>query len=148
MFIEENTVIFTVTDFMSAVFGRYPVDVILLDNEGDVLGTFSLTLRIERSAVGNGKIAAITYQKAVAAVAAGIYECFTTEDGYFGIRSHDGLGYETGSVSSTIDKLHDTMVNCSINDSGYLVFDTDDGLGLAFGMDAAGRLAVLFHEET
>ena len=148
VFIEENTVIFTVTDFMSAVFGRYPVDVILLDNEGDVLGTFSLTLRIERSAVGNGKIAAITYQKAVAAVAAGIYECFTTEDGYFGIRSHDGLGYETGSVSSTIDKLHDTMVNCSINDSGYLVFNTDDGLGLAFGMDAAGRLAVLFHEET
>lgn len=39
------------------------------------------------------------------------------EDGYFGIRSHDGLGYETGSVSSTIDKLHDTMVNCSINDA-------------------------------
>ena len=77
VFIEENTVIFTVTDFMTAVFGRYPVDVILLDNEGDVLGTFSLTLRIERSAVGNGKIAAITYQKAVEAVAAGIYECFT-----------------------------------------------------------------------
>lgn len=147
VFLEENTVIFTVTDFMTAVFGRYPVDVILLDNEGDVLGTFSLTLRIERSAVGNGKIAAITYQKAVEAVAAGIYECFTTKDGYFGIRSHDGLGYETGSVSSTIDKLHDTIVNCSINDAGYLVFDTDDGLGLAFGTDVEGRLVVLFHEE-
>ena len=55
--------------------------------------------------------------------------------------------YETGSVSSTIDKLHDTMVNCSINDAGYLVFDTDDGLGLAFGTDVEGRLVVLFHEE-
>lgn len=147
MFLEENTVIFTVTDFMTAVFGRYPVDVILLDNGGDVLGSFSLTLRIERSAVGNGKIAAITYQKAVEAVASGIYECFTTKDGYFGVRSHDGLGFETGSVSSTTDKIHDTILNCSINDAGYLVFDTDDGLGLAFGMDVEGRLAVLFHEE-
>lgn len=145
--IEDNAVIFTITDFMTAVFGRYPVDVILLDNDGDVLGTFSLTMRIERAAVGNGKIAAITYQKAVEAVAAGIYECFTTEDGYFGIRSNDNLGFTAGSVSSTIDKLHDTIVNCSINDSGYLVFDTDDGLGLAFGTDTEGRLVVLFHEE-
>ena len=39
------------------------------------------------------------------------------------------------------------MVNCSINDAGYLVFDTDDGLGLAFGTDVEGRLVVLFHEE-
>ena len=145
--VEDNAVIFTVTDFMTEVFGRFPVDVILLDNDGDVLGTFSLTLRVERSAVGNGKIAAITYAKAVEAIAGGIKECFTTEDGYFGSISDDGLGFETGSVSSTIDKLHETINNCSINDSGYLVFDTDDGLGLAFGTDADGRLVVQFHEE-
>ena len=145
--IEDNAVMFTITDFMTAVFGRYPVDVILLDNDGDVLGTFSLTLRVERSAVGNGKIAAITYAKAVEAVADGILECFTTEDGYFGFCSNDGLGYMPGSVSSTIDKLHDTIVNSSITDDGYIAFDTDDGLGLAFGTDTEGRLVVKFHEE-
>jgi hypothetical protein len=145
--VEDNAVIFTITEFMTEVSGRFPVDVILLDNDGDVLGTFCLTLRVERSAVGNGRIATITYAKAVGAIAGGIRECFTTEDGYFGFLSDDGLGFETGSVSSTIDKLHETINNCSINDGGYLVFDTDDGLGLAFGTDADGRLVVQFHEE-
>lgn len=145
--VSENAVIFTITDFMTEVSGRYPIDVILLDDEGDVLGMFSLTLRIERSAVGNGKIATITYAKAVVAVERGIYECFTTEDGYFGIRSNDGLGYLPGSVSSTIDKILETMVNCSVTDNGYLAFETDDALGLIFSTDNEGRLVVRFHEE-
>ena len=51
-----------------------------------------------------------------------------------------------GSVSSTIDKLHETILNTTITDNGYLAFDTDDGLGLAFGTDAEGRLVVKFHE--
>lgn len=144
----DNSVVFTITDFMTEVFGRFPVDVILLDNEGDVLGSFSLTLRVEHAAIGNGKIAAITYAKAVEAVADGIFECFTTEDGYFGFRSNDGLGMKPGSVSSTLDKLHDTILNSSITDDGYLAFRTDDGLGLAFGTDEEGRLVVRFHEES
>lgn len=148
IFIDHNAVVFTITDFMTEVFGRFPIDVILLNDDGDVLGTFCLTMRVERSAVGNGKIATITYAKAVQAIADGIFECFITEDGYFGFRSNDGLGFESGSVSSTIDKLHETILNCSINDGGYLVFDTDGGLGLAFGTDIEGRLVVQFHEQT
>ena len=142
----DNAVVFTITDFMTEVFGRFPVDVILLESDGSVLGSFSLTLRVERAATGNGKIAVITYAKAVDAVEAGIYECFITEDGYFGFKSNDGLGYMPGSVSSTIDKLHETILNTTITDNGYLAFDTDDGLGLVFGTDAEGRLVVKFHE--
>ena len=70
----DNAVVFTITDFMTEVFGRFPVDVILLESDGSVLGSFSLTLRVERAATGNGKIAVITYAKAVEAVEAGIYE--------------------------------------------------------------------------
>ena len=142
----DNAVVFTITDFMTEVFGRFPVDVILLESDGSVLGSFSLTLRVERAATGNGKIAVITYAKAVEAVEAGIYECFITEDGYFGFKSNDGLGYMPGSVSSTIDKLHETILNTTITDNGYLAFDTDEGLGLVFGTDAEGRLVVKFHE--
>lgn len=142
----DNAVVFTITDFMTEVFGRFPVDVILLESDGSVLGSFSLTLRVERAATVNGKIAVITYAKAVEAVEAGIYECFITEDGYFGFKSNDGLGYMPGSVSSTIDKLHETILNTTITDNGYLAFDTDDGLGLVFGTDAEGRLVVKFHE--
>lgn len=147
IFIEDNAVVFTITDFMTAVYGRYPVDVILLDDDGNVLGMFSMTLRVERAAVNNGKIATLTFSKAVEAVEAGIYECFITEDGYFGIRTNDGLGFHDGSVSSTLDKLKEAIVNCSITSSGYIAFDTEDGLGLVFGTDTEGRLVVQFHVE-
>lgn len=145
--VEDNAVVFTITDFMTEVFGRFPVDVLLLDEDGDVLSSFCLTLRVERAAVGNGKIAVLTYAKAVEAIEAGTYECFTTEDGYFGFHSNDGLGFQPGSVSSTIEKLHETILNTTITDSGYLAFSTDDGLGLVFGTDAEGRLVVKYYED-
>ena len=65
---------------------------------------------------------------------------------FFPVDSQDTIRLP-GSVSSTIDKLHDTIVNSSITDDGYIAFDTDDGLGLAFGTDTEGRLVVKFHEE-
>ena len=68
----DNAVVFTITDFMTEVFGRFPVDVILLESDGSVLGSFCLTLRVERAATGNGKIAVITYAKAVEAVEADV----------------------------------------------------------------------------
>lgn len=145
--VEDNAIVFTVTDFMTAVFGRYPVDIALLDDDGDVLGMFSLTMRVERAAMNNGKIATITFSKAVEAVAAGIYECFVTEDGYFGIRTNDGLGLQEGSVSTTLDKISESLVSCSITDNGYLAFDTESGLGLVFGTDSDGRLVVQFGVE-
>lgn len=147
VFVEDNAVVFTITEFMTAVFGRYQVDVALLSDDGDVLGMFSLILRVERAAVGNGKIATITFSKAVEAVAAGLYECFITEDGYFGIRTNDNLGFYDGSVSSTLEKVRDSILNCSITDAGYLAFTTETGLGLAFRMDGDGCLTVGFNLE-
>lgn len=147
VFVEDNAIVFTITDFMTAVFGRYQVDVALLSEDGDVLGMFSLILRVDRAAVGNGKIATITFSKAVEAVAAGIYECFVTEDGHFGIRTNDGLGFHDGSVSSTLEKVRDSILNSSITDNGHIAFTTETGLGLVFSTDAEGRLVVEFNIE-
>jgi len=144
VFVEDNAIVFTITDFMTAVFGRYPVDVALLSADGDVLGMFSLILRVDRAAVGNGKIAAITFSKAVEAVGAGIYEVFVTEDGHFGIRTNDGLGFHDGSVSSTLEKVRASILNSSITDNGHIAFTTETGLGLVFGTDEEGRLVVEF----
>ena len=142
----DNRLIFTVTDFMTAVSGRYPVDVILLDGDGDVLGSFALTLYVERSASGNGKIAAATYDGIARAIAAGVYDCIITEPGNFGILTDDGLGYKTGSESSLIDRVTEKMVECSIDDDGYFNFETDERLGLRFSMDTDGHLIVDFNE--
>lgn len=142
----DNAVVFTVTDFMTEVSGRFPIDVMLLESDGSVLGAFCLTLRVERAAAGNGKIAVITYVKAVAAVKAGIYECLITEEGYFGVKSNDALGYMPGSVSSTIDRLRETILNTTITDNGHLTFETEDGLQLAFATDTEGRAVVKYRE--
>ncbi len=143
----DNRLIFTITDFMTAVSGRYPVDVILLDEEGSVLGSFALTLYVERSAAGNGKIVTATYAGIARAVAAGIFECFITEPGNFGINSDDGLGYKTGSESALIDRVEEKLVECSIDDNGYFNYETDERLGLSFSMDTDGHLIVDYNEE-
>lgn len=144
--VEDNAVIFTVTGFMTEVSGRFPVDVILLDGGDEALGVFSLTLQVERAAVGNGKIAVLTYNKALDAIAAGIYACFITEDGHFGIQSEDGLGLTPGSVSSTLDQVNEKLLACSVTEDGYIAFETEDRLGLVFDTDEEGRLVVLYGE--
>ena len=77
-----------------------------------------------------------------------MFECFTTEDGYFGINSDDGLGLGVGSYSDVVDRINAELVETSINDDGYLVFETDERLGLVFGMDDEGNLIVDYREET
>ena len=77
-----------------------------------------------------------------------MFECFTTEDGYFGINSDDGLGLGVGSYSDVVDRINAELMETSINDDGYLVFETDERLGLAFGMDDEGNLIVDYREET
>ena len=74
IFLEGNSVILVITDFMTMQHGRFPVDVILLDDDGEVLGAFSLTLKVERAAVSNRKIATATYAGVAHAVGKGIYE--------------------------------------------------------------------------
>lgn len=44
VFVESGAVVFTITTFMTAQAGRFPLDVVMLSTAGDVLGSFSLTL--------------------------------------------------------------------------------------------------------
>ena len=143
-----NKLVITVTDFMTEVAGRYPVDLVLLDADGDILGSFSFTLYVERAAAKNRKILTATYASVAEAERNGVFECFTTEDGYFGINSDDGLGLGVGSYSDVVDRINAELVETSINDEGYLIFETDERLGLVFGMDDEGNLIVDYREET
>ena len=143
----DNRLVITITDFMTEVAGRYPVDLIMLDSDGDILGSFSFTLYVERAATGNRKILTATYASVAEAVKNGVFECFITDDGHFGINSDDGLGLGFGSYSDVVDRINAELVEASINDDGYLVFETDERLGLIFGMDDAGNLIVDYKEE-
>ena len=62
---DDGAVILTVTSFMTEVYGRFPIDIYLLSDEGDVIGSFSLVLNVARAAVKNGKIATLTYKQAL-----------------------------------------------------------------------------------
>ena len=143
----DNRIIVTITDFMTEVSGRYPVDLVMIDADGDVLGSFSFTLYVERAANKNRKILTATYASVAEAVRLGVYECFITEDGYFGINSDDGLGLGTGSYSATVERVNEVLVECSIDDGGYMNFETDERLGLVYDMDEEGRLIVYYLEE-
>ena len=144
----DNRIIVTISDFMTEVSGRYPVDLVMIDADGDILGSFSFTLYVERAAAKNRKILTATYASVAEAVRNGVFECFTTEDGYFGINSDDGLGLGVGSYSDVVDRINAELVETSINDEGYLIFETDERLGLVFGMDDEGNLIVDYREET
>ena len=42
----DNRIIVTISDFMTEVSGRYPVDLVMIDADGDILGSFSFTLYV------------------------------------------------------------------------------------------------------
>ena len=127
-----NRIIVTISDFMTEVSGRYPVDLVMIDADGDILGSFSFTLYVEKAANKNRKILTATYTAVAEAVRQGVFECFITDDGYFGINSDDGLGLGTGSYSATVERVHEVLVDCSIDDGGYMNFETDERLGLVY----------------
>lgn len=138
----DGKIVITVTDFMTEVAGRYPVDLVMLSEDGGILGSFSFTLYVERAAVKNRRMLTFTYASAAEAVRDGVFEIFTTEDGYFGIESNDGLNLGEGSHSDTVERIKAELVETGINDEGVLVFETDEKLGLVFGMDEEGRFVV------
>ena len=142
-----STVTFTVTDFMTKSAGRYPVDIILMDKEEEILGAFCLTLYVERAAVKNWKIGASLFKTIAQAIGRGVFECFTTVKGYFGIRSDDGLNLGD-SESSNVERVKEVLVNTTISDDGYLAFTTDDNLDLMFATDEEGRIVVEYGEHT
>ena len=138
----DNRLVITVTDFMTAVSGRYPVDIMILDNEEDVLGSFSFTIDVQRAAVKNRSILTATFASVAEAIRLGLYEVFITEDGCFGINSDDGLNLGDDSYSDTVDRVREEMMTASINDNGYLEFETDERFGLVFSMDGEGHFIV------
>lgn len=143
----DSTVAITVTEYMTNVPGRFPVDVVLMDGDGEILGAFCLTLYVEKSAVRNWKIAAGLYRAIAQAVGRGIYECFTTDTGYFGVRSDDGLDSD-GGESSNLLRIRDGLVKATITDTGCLRFTTDDNLFLRFGTDREGRIVAEYGGNT
>ena len=138
----DNRLIITLTDFMTEVSGRYPVDLVMIDADGDILGSFSFTLYVEKAATKNRKILTATYASVAEAVRLGVFEIFSTVDGYFGIESDDQLGLSTGSISSTVERIKEEMLTCSIDDNGYVNFETDERIGLIFSMDDEGHFVV------
>lgn len=72
VFVDSGTIILTVTSFMTEVYGRFPIDIYLLSDDGDVLGMFNLTLNVARAAITNRKIATLTYKQCVDATMSGI----------------------------------------------------------------------------
>lgn len=151
IFSDNGSVIITLTDFMTAVHGRFPVDISLISEEGDVLSSFRLILRVEPSAVKNGKLASLTYEKCLEATIENISSCFITEDGYFGVYSDNGLALKEGSFSGTVDKvaevIEDGLIESSITDDGIGAYESADMLGLEISVDGDGNLVVLFGED-
>lgn len=152
IFVDNGSAIITLTDFMTAVHGRFPVDISLISGEGDVLSSFRLVLRVERSAVKNGKLISLTYEKCLEATIDNISSCFITEDGYFGVCSDNGLDLKEGSFSGTVDKvaevIEDWLIESSITDEGIGAYESADMLGLEISVDGDGNLVVLFGEDT
>ena len=151
VFVDSGTIILTVTSFMTEVYGRFPIDIYLLSDEGDVLGMFNLTLNVARAAITNRKIATLTYKQCVDATTAGIQGFYISEDGYLVMESDDELGLMKGSYSSTMEKVaadvYDKMVNTSIDGNGYLNFQSWDDLGLVFSLDEEAQLVIQYGEE-
>lgn len=133
------------------VHGRFPIDIYLLSDDGDVLGMFNLTLNVARAAITNRKIATLTYKQCVDATMSGIQGFYISEDGYLVMESDDELGLMKGSYSSTMEKVaadvYDKMVNSSIDGNGYLNFQSWDDLGLVFSLDEESQLVVQYGEE-
>ena len=142
VFLENGKIIFTITDFMTMRFGRYRIDLLLLSGDGEVIGAFSPTLYVERSANPNRKIATATYAGLVAAISEGLYYCDIDEEGRLFIRSYDGINLAEGEQSSTVDMVIQKLNSAEISEDGHIVLFTEDGLELALSMDAEGRLWV------
>ena len=149
--VDSGTIILTVTSFMTEVYGRFPIDIYLLSDDGDVLGMFNLTLNVARAAITNRKIATLTYKQCVDATMSGIQGFYISEDGYLVMESDDELGLMKGSYSSTMEKVaadvYEKMVNSSIDGNGYLNFQSWDNLGLVFSLDEESQLVVQYGEE-
>lgn len=140
VFIEDNRIIFTVTDFMTEKFGRYPIDLLILSGDGDVIGMFTLVLRVERAAVRNHRIAVATYANVADALGDGMENVDVNEDGCL-VFTTDDMDMAEGSVSATLE-----MVKANLMEDSTLVGENqlrvayESRLDLEFWQDDAGVL--------
>ncbi|MCD7751005.1 MAG: hypothetical protein LUI10_04595 [Lachnospiraceae bacterium] len=86
-----NTVSILLTEYMTASFGRVPVDVILADSSGVTLGCFSFLLRVEKAALENQVLTKGSYSSVAAAIAGCIVNCYVNDNGYLVIETEDTL---------------------------------------------------------
>ena len=56
-------------------------------------------------------------------------------------------GLTQASYSGTVSRVAENMVNCTINEDGYLCIESDDGLGLDFSMDAEGKITISYNSK-
>lgn len=143
---ENNRIVFVITEFMTDIVGRYPIDIILSDNNSSILRTFSFTLSVEPFAAKNAKALARPYAEAIQSAKDNILDVFITENGYFAMNTDDGTQFAQGSESSIINTIHDEMVTASIDENGRMKYQTEDSYGFEFGMDHKGRTFVKYGE--
>lgn len=147
IWLTENKLILTITDFMTEVPGRFPVDVMFMENTGAALCAFPFVLYIEKSAVPEKSVLKATYADILESILNGLTGCFITDDGHFGIASEDGVNFREGDYSDVLERVKSSMVECSVDNDGNIVFQTDGLFGLSYDIDEQGRLIVYYLEE-
>lgn len=143
-----NRIWITVTEDMTENEGRYPVDVVLLDNQDSVLRTFSFIVQVEACAVKNGKVLKRTFSGALSDVADTILAVYITDDGYLAILCNDGSFLPPGSASDIVSIIHEELVTSSIGADGKMAYETAERYGLSFAMDGEGKIQVNYEEGT
>lgn len=148
---DDGAVLVMVTSFMTGVHGRFPVDVSLITEDGDVISTFRFVLMVEAAAVDNAKLASLTYAVCLNNTIENISGFYITQGGYLAMISENGLSLTEGSESGTLMRVEQVMkegiVQSTITDDGITAYESADMLGLYFTVDEEGRLIVLFGED-
>lgn len=151
VFVDSGTIILTVTSFMTEVYGRFPIDIYLLSDDGDVLGMFNLTLNVARAAITNRKIATLTYKQCVDATVAGI-QGFYMQVGEYGITAEEIMAadaikfylqsMEPAEALKKVAAVYEPKVIWLDSGEGVPVQSIIDGAKYAAFIDEAVRFAV------
>lgn len=104
--VSDGKACFWVTAAMTAVSGRLPVDITIVDGDGGALGTFSLVLRVEKASSENAVLTTGSVSSAIEELASAITSVYIDDDGYLWIETDDTLG-----ITMTIDDEGNITIN-------------------------------------
>ena len=96
--VSDGKACFWVTDAMTAVSGRQPIDITIVDDSGGALGTFALVLRVEKASVDSSVITTGSVSSAIESLATAITSVYIDDNGYLWIETDDTLG-----ITMTVD---------------------------------------------